>query len=188
MKEGRRVQVVAHEDRELAEPALTAQRLGGDEVGDGVGLLCAADLLDVLDVDGFRRPPAEMLVDAERRLKAIAVVRDQAVSGIKQALRRAPVLDERNGEVLGIRLAEAIEVAQRSAAPREDRLVVVADHGEVAVRLGEEADQLELRVVGVLELIDQDVAEAAPQALRRGGVLATETQRERDLVTNVDYT
>ncbi len=40
------------------------------------------------------------------------------------------------------------------------------------MRLHEQAQQLELRVVGVLELVDQDEAVAVLQPARRGGVFA----------------
>ena len=81
---------------------------------------------------------------------------------------------------------EVEDVAHRRAAEPEDGLVVVAHHGEVPVPGREQLDQLELRVVGVLELVDQDVPEAllvAPQHVR---ARPEETQGLHDLVAEVD--
>ena len=87
--------------------------------------------------------------------------------------------------MIGVGLTEPIEVAKRPAAPGKDRLVIVPDDREVAVRLCQQAQQLELRVVRVLELIDEDVVEARPQARGRGGMLAQQAECERDLVAEV---
>ena len=62
--------------------------------------------------------------------------------------------------------------AERGAAEAVDALVVVADDGHVgAWRAGQQLDELELGVIGVLELVDQDVPVALPLggAGRRGG-------------------
>src|SRR5947207_497555 len=88
--------------------------------------------------------------------------------------------------MVGVTLAKAIEVAKRPTAPGEDRLIVVPHHGDVAMWLGEKSQQLELRVVRVLELVDQDVAETVPQARRGGGVVAEQLERQRDLIAEVD--
>src|SRR3546814_12521352 len=56
--------------------------------------------------------------------------------------------------------SEAQDVADLGATPAVDRLVVVADAAEVAVALRQEAQPEVLRDVGVLVLVDQDVAEA----------------------------
>ena len=115
-----------------------------------------------------------MLVDGKRRLEPFGILGDEPVRRIQEVLRRAPVLDERDGRVVGIRLAESGEVPERPAAPGEDRLIVVADHGDVVVRLAQKAEQLELRIVGVLEFVDEDVAKARAEPGRRRGVIAEE--------------
>ena len=58
-------------------------------------------------------------------------------------------------------LFEVEDVADVGAAPRVDRLVVVADDADVLVCAPEEAHELELRAVRVLVLVDDDVAKAA---------------------------
>ena len=51
---------------------------------------------------------------------------------------------------------------------------------------GQEAHQLPLCVVGVLELVDQDVAVSRSLLLEHGGVIAQEPQREGHLVAEVE--
>src|SRR5439155_24734029 len=58
--------------------------------------------------------------------------------------------------------------------------------GEIAMRLGEEPQQLELGIVRVLEFVDEDEAEARPQSRRRRGMVAQQLERERDLIAEVD--
>ena len=128
-----------------------------------------------------------MLVDAEARLEPIRVVLDQAVRRIEQALRRAAVLHQGDHGRVGVRATESLEIPERGAAPGEDRLIVVADRGDVSMRLDEEAQQLELRVVGVLELVDQHIAIAVLESTRGRGVIAQQAQAERDLVPEVDH-
>ena len=64
--------------------------------------------------------------------------------------------DGRAGEVV----LEAQDVVDLGAAPAIDRLVVVADAGDVAAALGEQAQPEILGDVGVLVLVDEDVLEA----------------------------
>ena len=61
---------------------------------------------------------------------------------------------------LGKAALELQDVADVGAAPAVDRLVRVPHHAHVAVGLAEQLHDLVLGVVGVLELVDQDVAEA----------------------------
>ena len=64
---------------------------------------------------------------------------------------------------------EVEDVAQVGAAPLVDRLVRVADDGQVAVHAGELLDQQVLRPVGVLILVHHDELELAGIALAHGG-------------------
>ena len=72
------------------------------------------------------------------------------------------------------------------AAPAIDALILVADGGQVAVRPGELGDQGELRLVGVLELVDQQVAGALAQAVGDFLVLGEQLHREAHHVVEVD--
>src|SRR5712691_6212720 len=69
IEEGRRVVVVAHQDREVAVSTLPPQGFARDQVRDLVGLVDEADVLEVVDLDLPRgRPPDEVFLDSERRL------------------------------------------------------------------------------------------------------------------------
>ena len=84
--------------------------------------------------------------------------------GCAAAPRRAPGAPPAVGK-LGREVEDAAHVG---AAEAVDRLVGVAHHGEVAAVAGERAQQRDLAGVGVLVLVDEDVASSAPAA-RRGG-------------------
>ena len=60
----------------------------------------------------------------------------------------------------GVVALEVEDVAQVGAAPRVDALVVVADDGQVLALAGEQADPQVLGAVGVLVLVDVQVAPA----------------------------
>ena len=88
-----------------------------------------ADDADLLAVAG---------VGPQRLAEAAGIVGDEAVGGGEDVRGRAVILlepdDLRAGEVL----LEPEDVGDLGAAPRIDRLVVVADAAEVAARLGEQ--------------------------------------------------
>ena len=83
-------------------------------------------------------------------------------------------------------LLEAQDVVDVGAAPAVDRLVVVADAAQVAVGLGEQPEPEILDDVGVLVLVDQDVAEAALVVGENVGVLAEEPQRLEQEIAEID--
>ena len=64
-------------------------------------------------------------------------------------------------------LLEIENVADIRAAPAVDRLIFVAHHADVVVRLREQPHQLILAAVGVLILVDHDVAQAAVPGVAR---------------------
>ena len=67
----------------------------------------------------------------------------------------------------GIVLLEIENVADIGAAPAVDRLVFVAHHADVIVRCESRPHQLVLAAVGVLILVDHDVAQAAIPGVAR---------------------
>ena len=91
---------------------------------------------------------------------AADVVGDDGVGRVEDGLGGAEVLLQHDGRHVGERPLELQDVADVRAAPAVDRLVGVADDADVAVGLAQQLDDLVLGVVGVLELVDQDVAEA----------------------------
>lgn len=103
----------------------------------------------------------------------------------EDARARAVVLLELHDVCARVALAEVEDVAPIRPSPAVDALVVVADDGEIAVHARERMDQPELRVVRVLELVDEDVAEAAAHLLAELVVLLERQHEPVDEVTEV---
>ena len=114
------------------------------------------------------------------------VVPDEPVGRVEDRRARAVVAAQDHHPGLPVALAELEDVADRRAAELVDRLVVVADHGHVAVPLGDQGDELGLGAVRVLELVHEHVPEPPLDRLAGRRRLAQEPQRERDLVAEVD--
>ena len=89
------------------------------------------------------------------------VMGDQVRCGGQNVRRRTVIALQAHDGGVGEVLLEAQDVADLGAAPPVDRLVVVADAADVRRALGEQAQPEILRDVGVLILVDQDVAEPA---------------------------
>ena len=81
---------------------------------------------------------------------------------------------------------EAQDVVHVRAAPAVDRLVVVADAAQVPARLRQQPEPQVLDDVGVLVLVDQDVAEAPLEGGQHVRILAEEPQRLEQKVAEVD--
>ena len=111
---------------------------------------------------------------------------DEPVGRVEDGLVRAVVGGEDDAARLRVALEESAHVGDGRPAPAVDGLVVVGHHRDVVVPGGQELHHLELGVVGVLELVDQDVAEAALVAAQHVGPRAQEAQGVGDLVAEVD--
>ena len=139
----------------------------------------------VLDLDH-----AHGLAVAELRpevlLLALAVVRDDAVRGAEDVVRGAVVLLQRDRPRAGEVALELEHVADVGAPEGVDGLVGVADRAHVPVLLGEELQEPVLRVVRVLVLVDEDVAERLLPALARLGEALEDLDREVEHVVEVD--
>ena len=105
------------------------------------------------------------------------VVGDQGVSGLEDASGGAVVLLEADGYGVLEVFAELVEILHPSAAPAVDRLVVVAHHHQTVAAFGQQAQPGVLHGVGVLELVHQDVPEAALVVIQQAWVIAPEVQR-----------
>ena len=188
--EGIGVAVGANEDGDVL--VWTASRmLGGDDGGDLVRL--ARHGVEGQMLRRLAKPQATVrgaghqpLVDLLGHLEAVGVVvSNEAVGGVEDRLRRSAVFLEDHLPGPRIRAIEVEDIAHGRAAKTKDRLIVVAHHRDVPVPRGEELHQLELRVVGVLELIDEDVAESRLIPLQDVRARAQETQGQNDLVAEV---
>src|SRR5258708_27706277 len=87
----------------------------------------------------------------------VGVAADEVRGTVEDALVGAAVV--REGQAAAAKTAA--DVLNLRVTPAVDRLLRVADHGDVAeVVGGEQADEVELDAVRVLELVDQQVAES----------------------------
>ena len=99
--------------------------------------------------------------------------------------RRAVVALQPDDGGAGKVALEAEDVAHLGAAPGVDRLVVVADAADVAVRARQRPQPQVLGDVGVLVLVDQDVAELPLVALEHVGLVQQQRQRVQEQVAEV---
>ena len=139
----------------------------------------------VLDLEHAHRLALAEL-GPEVLLLALAVVRDHRVRGLEDRVRRAVVLLERDRLRLAEVALELEDVADVGAAEGVDRLVRVADGADVPVLLREQLEQPVLRVVRVLVLVDEHVAERLLPALARLGEALEHLDGEHQQVVEVD--
>ena len=169
-----------------------------DGIDDDDRLVLRAGADDQVDLLAHPALGAQPLVRLEARL----VATDEPIGRIQQvALRPEVLLDPEarrwtGRSCIGIvpgRAAEAsIELAEggeAGAAEAVDRLVVVPHHHHVVGpirRAAEQLDQLDLRDVHVLELVDQDVAELALPSAQEVGADLEELRHGGDLLAEVE--
>ena len=139
----------------------------------------------VLDLDGAHRLAVAELRPEVLRL-ALAVVRDDGVRRLEDRVRRAVVLLERDRLRAREVALELEDVPDVGAAERVDRLVGIADREDVVVLRGEQLQEPVLRVVRVLVLVDEDVAERLLPFLLRLGEALEHVDREVEHVVEVD--
>ena len=92
--------------------------------------------------------------------EAAAVMRDDAARRREDFRRRAVVLLEPHHQRAREIALEFEDVADLGAAPAVDRLVVVANTAQIAVMLRQQPQPQILREIGVLVLVNQQIAEA----------------------------
>ena len=148
--------------------------------GHPLGLLVLAVRLEALDegAAGVLRP--ELLV-----LAALVALHD-GVGGVEDELRGAVVLLQLDDRGLRVVLLEVEDVAQVRASPAVDGLVVVAHDGHVAVLGGEQLDPQVLGAVGVLVLVDVEVAPPAAVVGKDRGRLLEEPHGLDEQVVEVE--
>ncbi|OPZ06053.1 MAG: hypothetical protein BWZ08_02360 [candidate division BRC1 bacterium ADurb.BinA292] len=125
-----------------------------DRLDDVRGLLQLAARLDQRD----RLPLAP--VAPQFLAQALRVVRDDRAGRLQDRLRGAVILLQPDDLRARKAVGKLQQILNLRAAPGIDALVFVADHADVAVTFGEQPHQLELNGVGVLVLVDEDVAPA----------------------------
>jgi hypothetical protein len=142
-------------------------------------------LLAVL-AHGHRDRVAVAEVGPQLLVEQLLVVRDHGVRRLEDAHRRAVVLFELDQLEVRVVARQAAQVLDVGAAPAVDRLVVVADRGERRARAGELLEQAVLAGVGVLVLVDEQVAQAVLPFVEHFRVLVEQLDRQRDEVVEID--
>ena len=117
---------------------------------------------------------------------ATRIVRGETVRDLQDGRIRAIVLLEADDPSAGKNVLKLEDVPHFRPAPAVDRLVVVADDAERAVRPHERFGQRELRAVGVLVFVDLHVIEAALVASQHVRKLLEQAMREQEQVVEVD--
>ena len=149
--------VDAHED------AQRRRRAAGVEVDPGPGgdpLRLVELVVGVLDRDRVAGGPGR----PQALVQPAAVDGDERVGRRQDGGRRAVVALQGDDLVLGEVAREGGEVLRAGGpAVGADRLVGVAEDHQVAVLLGQQGDDPVLRGVGVLDLVEQQVAPASAQ-------------------------
>ena len=82
-------------------------------------------------------------------------------------------------------LLETQDVRDLGAAPRIDRLVVVADAAQISPRLGKQLQPFVLALVGVLIFVDEQIAEAVAVPAQDVGVGAKDAQHVEQQVAKI---
>ncbi len=171
-----RLSMGAVEDGHVAPVAPLFLAQPGDAAGDELGLgPLVAGLLPQHRV-------AAVAVGPQALAAAIEVVLDDRVGRLQDDRSRPVVLLQLDDLGVGEVAVEVEQVARLGAAPAVDRLVVVADHGQVARVSGQVPHQPVLHQVGVLELVDQDVAETSRQLRPHVGVVGQVEHLEQQVV------
>ena len=129
---------------------------------------------------------AVLLVGEQLLHLAMLVVRDDGVGRRQHVAHAAVVLLQLHRGALRVVLLELQDVADVGATPTVNGLVVVAHHHDVAVLGGQKARDLVLRVVGVLVLVDHDVAETQLIGLEHVGVVLQQQVRVQQQVVEVE--
>ena len=117
-----------------------------------VVLICGA--VERERVTGFGLRP-------ERFALAAGVVGDNVVGSVEDAAGAAVVLLEADGAGILVLLFKVENVLDRRAAELINALVIVADDTDIAPAVGQQGRELVLKVIRVLILVDEHVAEAA---------------------------
>src|ERR1019366_1813118 len=104
----------------------------------------------------------------------------------QNVLGGAVVLLQANGLGVGVVVFEIQDVADIGATPAVDGLVFVAHHADIAMLFGEQAHQIVLGAVGILILVDHDVAEPPVVGLAGGIVVLQQADRLQQQVVEIE--
>ena len=182
------VDVRAHEHRVIPSPSPTRDGVA-DLRGDPIGLVRRR----AETAEGHRRCIArhslwgELLRDAESNLEPLGIIEaNEASSGGEHGARAAIVLRQDHLARIGISLGEVQNVADRRSTEAIDRLVVIADNGEIATAIREQIDQRTLQSVRILVLVYQDPAVLLPCSCGNKGVVTQQLIGAQHLIAKIE--
>ena len=141
-----------------------------------VALVARLEGLDLLAV-ALRRKQALVL--------ALRVVAHHGVGGAQDMARGAIVLLQLNGLAVFKVLLKVQDIGDVGATPAVNGLVIVAHDHEVLVLSGQQVGDFVLDVVGVLILVDANVAEALLVLIEHLGTGAQQLERAHEQVVKV---
>ncbi|CFP61046.1 Uncharacterised protein [Bordetella pertussis] len=173
-----RVAAVEHGDF-AAHAAVVDQR--ADLVDQPLRLHAVGGLLD----DAHRLALA--LFGPEVLAQASGVVPDEGIGRIQDVAVRAVVLFQADDTAMCVIAFEVGHVADVGAAKRIDGLIVVADRENRRPGARQQTQPLVLQRVGVLELIDQDMAEAPLVMLSHRRVARQQLVRAQQQLGEIDH-
>ncbi|MPL84433.1 hypothetical protein SDC9_30398 [bioreactor metagenome] len=157
--EGAHLVAGAHQNRLIGQPHRSDR---APPRGDRLDLLAdPARLFLAIPMADQPHLLAALRLGPERLAKPPLVRGDQPRGGGQDMLGRAVILFEPDHHRAREILLEAQDVADLGAAPAIDRLVIIADAADVAMALRQQPQPQILRDVGVLILVDKDIAEPA---------------------------
>jgi hypothetical protein len=170
--------------RDRVEPA-RARLQPLDLLADPARLLLAVPMADQADLLALAR------VGPERLAQPVLVGADHAIRRREDVAGGAIVLLQPDHLGAGKILLEAQDVADFGAAPAIDRLVVVADAADVAamsvrIRRRQQAQPEILGDIGVLILVDEDVAEEAAIAGQHVRVRLEDAHHMQQQIAEID--
>ena len=116
---------------------------------------------------------------------ALRVVAHHGVGGAQDVTRRAIVLLQLDGLAVFKVLLKVQDVGDVGATPAVNGLVIVAHDHEVLVLSGQQVGDFVLNVVGVLILVDANVAEALLVLIEHLGTGAQQLERAHEQVVKV---
>jgi hypothetical protein len=115
------------------------------------------------------------IVGPDSTVDALAIVANQAVSGVDDVSRRSVIGFEMDFVRLGEVVFEIQDIGDVGLPPAIDRLIGITDDEQIVPTAGERGDQHVLDLVRVLVFIDEDVPELLLIALQEPVVLIKES-------------
>ena len=137
-------------------------------------------------LEGLEHNPVPFpLLGPQLLAPALGVMLDNGVGRVQDDIGRTVVLLQLDHLDLVVMLLQIEQIGNLGPAPAVDALVVVPHHAEIAVFLGEQVDQVELRRVRVLILIHHDIPILGAAGFQHFRMLFEQFKRQQQQVIEV---